>query len=607
MGRPVSADDLPDRAVPEGDLPDGMRQIRLPANGKIPQQKDRFAPQFNPTQDMSGPERFRAGMGKSFADVGYGAKQAGVELAAPVANAFDPEGRPARSARIAELRAGQDERRRLDAPLMDTRGGMAGNVAGNLAVMAPVALIPGVNTITGGTLVGAGAGAIQPVGTKDSRTQNMVVGGATGAAIPAAIRTGKIVKSLAQPFYEKGQQQIVGNVLRNAAGENVDDVVRNLQQAQPLVPGSVPSAGQASKNAGIAALERTAEAIDAPAYDQARRAQSTARLLALEGLKGSDDAYSAALKARAQATNPLYAEVAKSTAVADPTRTVNLVDRIIETNPKREALVNALQGVRGTLFDAAPDGSLVPTQSPQALKSASQNIGDLINAKGPTGNRLNEAIVRELALVKKSLDAQIGKAEPAYAAAQKGFQEASRPINQMDVARMIADKSVNPVRETIRPEAFARALSDKTAAQATGFKRARLENIMDPEQMGTLNAIKEDLARGVFRDTAGRPVGSDTVQKLAYANMLDKSGVPTLLRGMSAGQLVGNVVARGADALYGRANKEIAQRLAETLLNPQSAAEAMLMSQPKNPAVAAALQRALQTLPMATIPITAGN
>ena len=347
---------------------DGMRPIRAPANGIIPQ---RSSPSwsagaevpYNPTQDMSGPERFRAGMGKAFADVGYGAKQAGVELAAPVANAFDPEGRPARSARIAELRAGQDERRRLDAPLMDTRGGMAGNVAGNLAVMAPVALIPGVNTITGGTLVGAGAGAIQPVGTKDSRTQNMVVGGATGAAIPAAIRTGKIVKSLAQPFYEKGQQQIVGNVLRNAAGENVDDVVRNLQQAQPLVPGSVPSAGQASKNAGIAALERTAEAIDAPAYDQARRAQSTARLLALEGLKGSDDAYSAALKARAQATNPLYAEVAKSTAAADPTRTVGLVDRIIQANPKREALVKALQGVRNTMFDEV-------TESPQKLQKS---------------------------------------------------------------------------------------------------------------------------------------------------------------------------------------------------------------------------------------------
>lgn len=660
-----------------------MRKVDLPANGVIPYQDSpawkKNQEVIDPTEGMTEGEKFAAGMGKAAYDVGRGSKQLAVEGYSPVANLLDPSKREQRKDRIQELRQQQDETARLDSPLMKTGSGMAGNVAGNVAITAPATFIPGVNTITGGALLGTTFGALQPVGVNGSRGNNAALGGVAGGMIPLGVKSFNAGKSALQPFYEKGQKQIIGNVLRRAAGDNIDDSIRNMQNARPLVPGSMPTAGQSSGNAGIASLERTAEAIDPTAYAQVRAAQNQARMSALEGLKGSADDYAAAAKARSVATNPLYTQVSKSDALADPGRTVNLIDRIVKANPKRDALVKTLDNVRNTLFDEYPltdrgsdawkavDGMMsktmpvndfnavratrtildrvrkgsigaddaleqlkaipkagkqgmeavgiakqylktpdyVLTQSPQALKSASQNIGDLINKKGPTGENINEAIVRELTTIKKSLDHQIGKAEPAYKAAQQLYAEKSGPINQMDVARLIAQKSVNPLRENIRPESFAKAISDETARKATGFKRAKIDKIMTPDQMGTLNAIKQDLQQSVFRDTAGRSVGSDTVQKLAYSNMLDTGGVPNFLRNISVGQTFGNLAGRGADALYGRANRELATRLAETLLNPQNAAEAMLLSGPKNSAAARGLLQALQGLSMAPVPLLA--
>ena len=114
---------------------------------------------YDPTRDMSGLDKFRAGMGKAFVDVGRGAGQ--------LVGAVD--------------RASVDESRRLDAPLMATGAGMAGNIAGNVAAYAPLALVPGANTVVGAGLTGAAMGATQPVGEADSRLKNTAIGAALGS------------------------------------------------------------------------------------------------------------------------------------------------------------------------------------------------------------------------------------------------------------------------------------------------------------------------------------------------------------------------------------------------------------------------------------------
>lgn len=131
---------------------------------------------IDPTEGMSGFEKFAAGAGKSVADLGRGIKQLDDRyqaryLPAPVRESIKRQG----EADIAESR-------RLDAPLMSTSAGKAGNIVGNIAATVPAMAIPGANTVAGAGLIGAGLGAIQPAISDTERSKTAAVGAATGAA-----------------------------------------------------------------------------------------------------------------------------------------------------------------------------------------------------------------------------------------------------------------------------------------------------------------------------------------------------------------------------------------------------------------------------------------
>lgn len=114
---------------------------------------------FDPAEGMSGTQKFLAGAGKALTDIGRGAGQMlGVVSQQDV-----------------------DEAKQRDAALMNTGAGMAGNLTGNVAAALPTMLIPGVNTVAGAGLVGAGMGALQPTATGESRLQNATIGGLAGA------------------------------------------------------------------------------------------------------------------------------------------------------------------------------------------------------------------------------------------------------------------------------------------------------------------------------------------------------------------------------------------------------------------------------------------
>lgn len=293
------------------------------------------------------------------------------------------------------------------------------------------------------------------------------------------------------------------------------------------------------------------------------------------------DAANAALKAKPWGVN--------DTDVLSSARTV--LHRVKTGTLDADAALAQLKDLKGATPEAknllstfkslveAPDQRLRANAS-ELYQGARKNITDLLAAKAGDGSKVNEAISRELAIVMKSLDHQINKAEPAYGQYMQQWARGSEPLNQMEVGRAIREKSVSDLTDMIRPESYAKALSDKVAQQATGFKRATLEGTMRPDQMATLKAIKDDLARAVAAQHSAGTRGSDTIQNLAYSNLLDRSGMPTFLRNFAPTQVAGNLLLRGADTVYGRANKEIADQLARTMLDPKQAAQLMQRSVP---------------------------
>lgn len=143
------------------EFPDGMSNADIAA--AIRRTAQPKAPAFDPTDGMSGMQKFLAGTGKAFANIGLGARQMlGLANQAEV-----------------------DERRQLDAPLMRTGAGLAGNIVGNIGLAAPTALIPGANTMTGAALTGAAMNALQPLDADQSRIGQAAIGAGLGAASQA--------------------------------------------------------------------------------------------------------------------------------------------------------------------------------------------------------------------------------------------------------------------------------------------------------------------------------------------------------------------------------------------------------------------------------------
>ena len=500
---------------------------------------------YDPTADMSGVDKFRAGAGKAFSDIAQGVSQ------------YLPGGATRRD--VAETR-------KLDAPLMATGAGMAGNVAGNVAAAVPAAMIPGANTVTGSALIGAGMGAMQPSVSTGETLKNIGVGAASSAAVPTAIAGGKIAKSFVDPLYQGGRNQIMGRALREAAGNQADDAMNAMRSAKSAVPGVEYTAAEAAGNPGIAAMQRTATAADPVAMNEIAKRQMSNNDALVAALKGMSPDKAAAQAAREQAASALY-----SASGPKPVQMTPEIQALFNRPSMQEAVKRAgkLAAEKGEALDLKN----LTGEGAHYIKMAMDDIANSGAASGIGKNEIG-SIRNTLGDFLTNLEQQI----PEYGQARSAYSAMSKPINQGDVIDKIAESATN-FRGNLTPAAYARALSDKTAQMVTGQRGATLAKVMDPEQMKMLGAIGDDLGRADFAGTAGRGVGSDTVQKLAFSNMMGSAGLPswvTKIPGASAGgQILGSLGQRAGQMVYKDANEKMAAQLAQALLNPQDAAKLM--------------------------------
>lgn len=460
--------------------------------------------------------------------------------------------------------------------------------------------------LTGAATGAATAGAINP--------EDAGLGAAIGGFIPVSAKTAAAfgrwgkdsVKSLVQPLYQSGRDRIVGNSLREFAGGQVDDAVRNLQATRELVPGSAPTVGESAGVPSLAALERASMASSPEATNAltTRLAeQNDARVSALRSIAGDDAAKEAALAARSDAADVAYKTARDSDLmrrtlaiqgqVAKDAQTAGLGS--LGNAPVRSEAQSAALAIRPTkaLEDLAkrPAFTNFISDAKRLAANKGQDIGDPLtsidglhyiklaidDALEPSAtNAIGRNARSALMDMKSQLTAEMDKISPVYGVSRKAYEQASKPINQMAVGDALMG-SVRPLDQQIIPTQFTKKLTDKTAQQATGFKGATLENTLDPAQLKLLNGIKGDLARAEFAKNAGRGVGSNTVQNLAYTNMLNEAGVPAFIRGSALGQAAGGLLGQAGRVVYSRANQDLAEQMAQTMLSPAEAARLMLL------------------------------
>lgn len=167
----IVIEDIPDHIKPDAFIlkakVQNARQARLAGRGASAAELSQ--PGINPTEGMSGTDKFLSGAGKALTDAGRGIEQfAGMVPQSDV-----------------------DQSKAQDAPLMNTGAGMAGNIAGNIALTAPFSA----GSIPGAAALGGALGAAQPVASDESRLQNVALGAAGGGlGQTAANMVGRAIK-----------------------------------------------------------------------------------------------------------------------------------------------------------------------------------------------------------------------------------------------------------------------------------------------------------------------------------------------------------------------------------------------------------------------------
>lgn len=554
--------------------------------------------EYNPTDGMSFGDKVAAGFGKALYDVGRGVGNIVTDIA------------PSASKLGFATRSDTEESNKRDAALMQTGGGIAGNILGNVAAFAPTAFIPGANTITGGAALGGLTGLLQPVGSNDSRSANVAGGAALGAVMPAALKGAKIAKAaFFDPFSNKGQSNIIGSTLNTVAGKDAEIAAKNMANASTpfigpsmeatpirktmgeIVPGSIPTAAEVANNAGIAALQRAASQTDPIVmneYANIAKNQNAARVAALSDIAGDDGKRAFFAADRDSVANSLYKNAYDN---YDPGQLSPYIKGQITQLLKRPSINDGSKIAQKLAMERGEKPS--PQGSLRALHDVKIALDDKISKaiRDGAGGEANAL----MATKEKLLDT-MERMSPEYGDARVTYAAMSKPINQMDTAQAIANKAINPLTGKLQPQSYAKALNDSTAAGATGFQKATLENTFDSHSLNNLNAIKDDLARSVFAQNEGRGVGSDTVQKLALSNIMSQTGLPSWITSLAPSQIAGRLASQASNVLYSNANKELSTKLAEALMNPKTAAELMLSSNQKSSEMANLLRKASQGL-----------
>lgn len=424
--------------------------------------------------------------------------------------------------------------------------------------------------------VGGAIGSAMTPGNAEDRTTsgtiNAVLGGVAPAAGALANKLYQGGKSVIEPLYEQGKNAILARALRSMSGGEPEKAISNLQASRPTVEGSLPTVGQASGVPSLAATERaligaSPEATNMLANRQALNAQ--ARTSALENI-ATPTRVKKYTNLRETVADDLY-EKAINKNMDFATLTPDLqkqIGSLIQSPSIKKAMIEARKNALDKGIDIGrPEGSLKGLhQTKLALDDeiAKLNVIDPTSAQKARKDALLGAKDRLLGFIED--------VSPEYKVARETFARLSKPVNQLDEIAKLADKSVSPKENTIYADRFFKQLD-----------KIKKENVLSKQQIARLEAIGEDLKLKSFVESAGRGVGSNTVQNLAYANMANQVGIPNMLRNMAGGQIIGNLAKRAGDVMYGKANRELTNQMAETMLSPQRAAELMQMPNVSKP------------------------
>lgn len=387
--------------------------------------------------------------------------------------------------------------------------------------------------------------------------------GLAGGQVPAFLEsTGNTVRDLMSPLTSSGQARLAGNVLSEQA-QDPNAAIRNLQNSQPLVPGSMPTSGPASQDLGLLGVEKAMRGRSPVSFAERMSQQNAARQSELTDLAGTPNDLKAAIAARGKATGPLYASAAQDSAPID-NEMIALMQR-----PSMQAAIAKAQGLaaeKGQAFGISSTGPGGPMNlSGQDLQRVKMALDDMKTTAFTQGIGSHQASAMQDTL--DSLKNWMQRNVPSQRAADAAFQVASGPINRMQTLQELQKGSnltaadVQTGQYFMSPAGFSRGLDAVKEDPFSGVGAGDLTR---------LEAIRKDLQNSqAINGPALKAPGSDTFQNLAMSQSLGSFG--NLVKPLSW--------------LYQKAGVDsgVNEQLANAMLDPQTAVRLMQQSQARTP------------------------
>ena len=468
-------------------------------------------------------------------------------------------------------------------PVWYGTGRVAGAVAPAMAMTKGIGVIPSfakLSPYAQAAGIGATQGILTPeeTGKKDlellkQQMFNAGTGAAIGAPMPLVGKVANTVygagKAALEPFNQAGRNLIIGRALRQFSGNDAEKAIANLRNPEQLVAGVQPTVAEVAGVPSLAAVQRAVggNPITTNAFAARKEANDIARTEALRNI-ASPTRVAKYQDLRSQLGDELYTP-ALNTAMDFSTLTPEMqkqVSSLAKTPAIKRAMSQAQENALNKGYDIGnPNGSL------QGLHETKMALDQEINAvKAKLERDGAGATSAELDGLKAAKDRLLGFIEtvsPEYKQARQTYARLSKPVEQLESISKLAEKSLNPKDYSVYLGNFSREL-----------EKVKKEGLLSPQQLKRLENIKEDLMRTDFANNAGRGVGSNTMQNLAYNNMLQEVNLPNLLRRRGMAETVGNIAARVKDVAYGGANKRLTTEMADALLDPRKAAALMKLA-----------------------------
>lgn len=379
--------------------------------------------------------------------------------------------------------------------------------------------------------------------------------GLLGSQTPAMLESsGRTVSDLIAPLTKSGQSRAAGTLL-NTEASNPTQAQMNLWNAKPSVPGSMPTAGAASQDAGLLGVEKAMRGRSAPEFSEQLSVSNAARQAELDSIGGTPKDLQAAIQARSQATAPLYATAAQQSATID-NEMVSLMQR-----PAMQAAIATAKTMaenKGQTFGLSSNAPGTPMALTGAdLQGMKLALDDMQSTGFTQGIGAHQQ--RALQSTSDTLKAWMQKNVPAQRQADLAFENMSTPINKMQTVQGLKDQASTNSPDTLTGQYL---LSPTGYDKALDKALAEPRNGLDQADITRLEALRKDLHSSTASSLLKAP-GSDTFQNLSLNQNL--------------GGGVAGLLSKPLGPLYklGGADQGINSLMTRAMLDPQFAAGLM--------------------------------